>query len=105
MESFRIQNYPFEFPRRDIVQCPLKVLSRRLGRRAIIGGKIALDQLDEAIEVLDRNLNQNTLRSVAREKKAIPGIGHGSKKGREGGSYCLILPIEIIHIAIQDLYK
>lgn len=104
MESFRIQNYPFEFPRRDIVQCPLKVLSRCLGRRAIIGGKIALDQLDEAIEVLDCNLNQNTLRSVARRKKSHTRCKPPECE-REGGSYCLVLPIEIIHIAIQDLYK
>lgn len=89
MESFRIQNYPFEFPRCDIVQRPLKVLSWRLGRRAIIGGEIALDQLDEAIEVLDRNLNQTSLDQLHENKS------HGSAKGREGGrvdptaSFCL----------------
>lgn len=59
--SLRRSHHALIVPRRDIVERALEVLARVLqAGRVLVGVEVRVDELDEAVEVLCRDLTPNT---------------------------------------------
>lgn len=89
--SLRLRNNALILSRRDVIERPLEVLARVLKTRSVfIGIEIRMDELDEAVQVLGRDLFRVKSANYIMELLLR-------------STYGLILLVKVVDVAVEDL--
>lgn len=89
--SLRLRNNALILSRRDVIERPLEVLARVLKTRSVfIGVEIRMDELDEAVQVLGRDLFRVKSANYITELLLR-------------STYGLILLVKVVDVAVEDL--